>query len=84
MILIPVKMNYPDYDDFIDMHSVPTPVSPLLPTSVLSPFHQASQDVIYNSLPPMEQSTVPESPLKDLLPVDFKPPVVSKPPFFSK
>ncbi|GFW11799.1 hypothetical protein TNCV_4100111 [Trichonephila clavipes] len=31
-----------------------------------------------NSLPPMEQSTVPESPLKD--PVDSKPPLVSKSP----
>ncbi|GFV96536.1 hypothetical protein TNCV_3260001 [Trichonephila clavipes] len=32
----------------------------------------------------MEQSTVSESPLKDLLPVDSKPTVVSKPPVASK
>ncbi|GFW63891.1 hypothetical protein TNCV_705971 [Trichonephila clavipes] len=76
MILIPAKMNSPDDDDFIDMFSVPTPVSPLLPT----PSHEPSQDVIYDSLPTMEQSTVPESPLKDLLPVDSKLPVVSRPP----
>ncbi|GFW39593.1 hypothetical protein TNCV_3187641 [Trichonephila clavipes] len=89
-------MNSPDYDDFIDMFSVPTPVSPLLPTPVASQSHEPSEDVIYDSLPPMEQSTVsesplkelppveqsrvPESPLKDLLPVDSKPPVVSKSP----
>ncbi|GFW27984.1 hypothetical protein TNCV_768641 [Trichonephila clavipes] len=60
-------MNSPDYDDFIDKFSVPAPISPLLPTPVASPSHEPSQDVIYDSLPPMEQSTVPESPLKDLL-----------------
>ncbi|GFT27486.1 uncharacterized protein TNCV_1275791 [Trichonephila clavipes] len=68
MILIPAKMNFPDYDDYIDMFSVPTPVSPLPPTPVASPSHELSQDVIYDSLPPMEQSKVPESPLKGLLP----------------
>ncbi|GFT23897.1 hypothetical protein TNCV_3207561 [Trichonephila clavipes] len=52
MILIPAKMNSPDYDDFIDMFSVPTPVSPLPPTPVASPSHEASEDVIYDSLPP--------------------------------
>ncbi|GFT92311.1 hypothetical protein TNCV_1835761 [Trichonephila clavipes] len=89
-------MNSPDYDDFIDMFSVPTPVSPLPPTPVVSPSHEPSQDVIYDSLPPMEQSTVSKSPLKDpiepsRLPesplkdsVDSKPPVVSKPPIVSK
>ncbi|GFV78737.1 transposable element Tc3 transposase [Trichonephila clavipes] len=60
--------NSPDYDDFIDIFSVPTPISPLPPTTVASPSHEPSQDAIYDSLPPMEQSTVPESPLKDLLP----------------
>ncbi|GFV09638.1 hypothetical protein TNCV_2937491 [Trichonephila clavipes] len=61
-------MNFPDYDDFIDMFSVPKPVSPLPPTPVASPSHEPSQDVIYDSLPPMEQSRIPVSPLKDLLP----------------
>ncbi|GFY16835.1 hypothetical protein TNCV_4338361 [Trichonephila clavipes] len=65
MILIPAKMNSPDYDDFIDMFSMPTPVSPLPPTPVASPSHDASEDVIYDSLPPMEQSTVSESSLED-------------------
>ncbi|GFX70709.1 hypothetical protein TNCV_1032371 [Trichonephila clavipes] len=78
MILIPAKLNSPDYDDFIDMFSVPTPVSPLPPTPVASPSHEPSQYVIYYSLSPMEKSTVPEPPLKDLLPVDSKPPVVSR------
>ncbi|GFS52528.1 uncharacterized protein TNCV_4851741 [Trichonephila clavipes] len=45
-----------------------------------SPSHEPSQDVIYDSLPHMGQSTVPESPLKDLLPVDSKTPVVFRPP----
>ncbi|GFV75382.1 hypothetical protein TNCV_1482281 [Trichonephila clavipes] len=45
-------MNSPDYEDFIDMFSVPTPVSPLPPTPVASPSHEASEDVIYDSLPP--------------------------------
>ncbi|GFS98719.1 hypothetical protein TNCV_1079421 [Trichonephila clavipes] len=58
-------MNSPDYDDFIDMFNVPTPISPLPPTPVASPSHEQSQDAIYDSLPSMEQSTVPESPLKD-------------------
>ncbi|GFU02113.1 hypothetical protein TNCV_533291 [Trichonephila clavipes] len=58
-------MNSPDYDDFIDMFSVPTPVSPLPPTPVASPSHEASEDVIYDSLPPMEQPTVSESSLED-------------------
>ncbi|GFW64482.1 hypothetical protein TNCV_813171 [Trichonephila clavipes] len=84
MILIPAKMNSLDYDDFVDMFSLPTSVSPLPPTSVASPFHEPFQDMIYDSLPPMGQFTVPESPLKDLLPVDSKPPVVSKPPIVSK
>ncbi|GFY31529.1 hypothetical protein TNCV_4693731 [Trichonephila clavipes] len=73
-------MNSPDYEDFIGMFSVPTPISPLPPTPVASPSHEPSQDVIYDSSTPMEQSTVPESPLKDLLPVDSKPSVVSRPP----
>ncbi|GFW62767.1 hypothetical protein TNCV_2625301 [Trichonephila clavipes] len=76
MILIPAKMNSPDYDDFIDMFNVPTPISPLPPTPVVSPSHEQSQDAIYDSLPPKEQSRVPESPLKD--PVDSKPPIVTK------
>ncbi|GFT06239.1 hypothetical protein TNCV_800521 [Trichonephila clavipes] len=99
MILIPAKMNSPDYDDFIDMFNVPTPISPLPPTPVASPSHEPSQDVIYDSLPPMEQSTVPESPLKDLLPESplkesmkpsrvpessLKDPVDSKPPIVTK
>ncbi|GFV86677.1 hypothetical protein TNCV_4185301 [Trichonephila clavipes] len=71
-------MNSPDYEDFIDMFSVPTPISPLPPTPVASPSHEASEDVIYDSLPPMEQSTVSESPLKE--PVDSKSPIVSKSP----
>ncbi|GFX85823.1 hypothetical protein TNCV_2472251 [Trichonephila clavipes] len=83
-------MNSPDYEDFIDMFSVPTTVSPLPPTPVASPSHEASEDVIYDSLPSMEQSTVSESPLKDPMeqstvpesllkePVDSKPPMVSK------
>ncbi|GFS96566.1 hypothetical protein TNCV_3943631 [Trichonephila clavipes] len=85
-------MNSPDYEDFIDMFSVPTTVSPLPPTPVASPSHEASEDVIYDSLPPMEQSTVSESSLKDPKeqstvsesplkePVDSKPPMVSKSP----
>ncbi|GFU15832.1 hypothetical protein TNCV_2367821 [Trichonephila clavipes] len=78
MILIPAKMNSPDYDDIIDMFSVPTPISPLPPIPVASPSHEPSQDAIYDSLPPMEQSTVSESPLKD--PVDSNPPIVTKSP----
>ncbi|GFS54434.1 hypothetical protein TNCV_4809131 [Trichonephila clavipes] len=78
IILIPAKMNSPDYDKFIDMFSVPTPISPLPPTPVASPSHEQSQDAIYDSLPPMEPSRVPESPLKD--PGDSKPPIVSKSP----
>ncbi|GFS68974.1 hypothetical protein TNCV_4569951 [Trichonephila clavipes] len=99
MILIPAKMNSPDYDDFIDMFSVPTPILPLPPTPVASPSHEPSQDAIYDSLPPMEQSTVSESPLKDLLlksplkePMEssrvpespLKDPVDSKPPIVTK
>ncbi|GFY05500.1 hypothetical protein TNCV_218821 [Trichonephila clavipes] len=61
---------------------VPTPVSPLPPTPVASLSHEPSQDVIYDSLQPIEQSTVSESPLKD--PVDSKPPVVSKQPIVFK
>ncbi|GFW49110.1 uncharacterized protein TNCV_467381 [Trichonephila clavipes] len=61
MILTAAKMNSLDYDDFIDMFSVPTPLSPLPPIPVASPSHEPSQDVIYDSLPPMEQSTVSES-----------------------
>ncbi|GFX96821.1 hypothetical protein TNCV_1648561 [Trichonephila clavipes] len=75
-------MNSPDYDDFIDMFSVPTPFSPLPPPPVASPSHEPFQDVIYDSLPPMEQSAVSGSPLKDS--VDFKPPLVSKSPIVSK
>ncbi|GFW27978.1 hypothetical protein TNCV_768581 [Trichonephila clavipes] len=48
--------------------NVTTPISPLPPTPVASPSHEPSQDAICESLPSMEQSTVPESPLKDLLP----------------
>ncbi|GFY04954.1 hypothetical protein TNCV_2176101 [Trichonephila clavipes] len=87
-------MNSPDYDDFIDMFSVPTPVSPLPPTSVASPSHEPFQDLIYDSLPPMQQSTVSESPLKDpkepsrlpesTLKDSVDPPIVSKPPVLSK
>ncbi|GFT62203.1 hypothetical protein TNCV_639641 [Trichonephila clavipes] len=82
------------------MFSVPTPVSSLPPTTVASPSHEPCQDVIYDSLPPMEQSTdsesllkdrmepsrLPESPLKDSVdpPIVFKPPVVSNPPMVSK
>ncbi|GFX65818.1 hypothetical protein TNCV_2043511 [Trichonephila clavipes] len=85
-------MNSPDYDDFIDMFSVPTPISPLPPTPVASPSHEPSQESIYDSLPPMEQSTVPESPLKEPMeksrvpestlkdPVDSKPTIVSNSP----
>ncbi|GFW64495.1 hypothetical protein TNCV_813301 [Trichonephila clavipes] len=51
------------------MLSVPTPVSPLPTTPVNSPSHDPSQDVIYDSLPSMEQSM---------------PPVVSKLPIVSK
>ncbi|GFU72182.1 hypothetical protein TNCV_2151001 [Trichonephila clavipes] len=92
MVLIPAKTNSPDYDDFIDMFNVPTPISPLPPTPVASPSHEQSQDAIYDSLPPMKQSTVPESPLKEPMelsrvpksplkdPVDSKPPIVSKSP----
>ncbi|GFU00042.1 hypothetical protein TNCV_2345871 [Trichonephila clavipes] len=92
MILIPAKMNSQDYDDIIDMFNVRTPISPLPPTPGASPSHEQSQDAIYDSLPPMEQSTVPESPLKERMepskvpksplkdPVDFKPPIVSKSP----
>ncbi|GFU21224.1 hypothetical protein TNCV_4671181 [Trichonephila clavipes] len=39
-------MNSPDIDDFIDMFSVPTPISPLPPTPVASPSHEPSQDAI--------------------------------------
>ncbi|GFW70160.1 hypothetical protein TNCV_4467191 [Trichonephila clavipes] len=93
-------MNSPDYDDFFDMFSVPIPVSPLPPTPVASPFHEPSQDLIYDSLHPMQQSTIsesplkdpkeksrlPESPLKDSVdpPIVSKSPVVSKPPVVSK
>ncbi|GFX32222.1 hypothetical protein TNCV_2658981 [Trichonephila clavipes] len=59
MIAIPVKMNSSDYDGFIDVFSVPTPISPLPPTPVASPSHEPFQDVIYDSSPLMEQSTVP-------------------------
>ncbi|GFY00038.1 hypothetical protein TNCV_1341361 [Trichonephila clavipes] len=90
MILIPAKIISPDCDDFIDMFNVPTPISPLPPTPVASSSHEQSQDAIYDSLPPMEQSTVPKSPLKEPMepsrvpesplkgPVDSKPPIVSK------
>ncbi|GFU01256.1 hypothetical protein TNCV_5124091 [Trichonephila clavipes] len=78
VILNPAKMNSPDYDDIIDMFNVRTPISSLPPTPVASPSHEQSQNAIYDSLPPMEQSTVPKSPLKD--PVDSKPPIVSKSP----
>ncbi|GFY23830.1 hypothetical protein TNCV_3536241 [Trichonephila clavipes] len=71
-------MNSPDYEGFIEMFNVPTPISPLPPTPVASPSHEQSQDAIYDSLPPIEQSTVPESPLKD--PLHSKPPIVSKSP----
>ncbi|GFX73097.1 hypothetical protein TNCV_1704991 [Trichonephila clavipes] len=85
-------MNSPDYDDIIDMFNVRTPISPLPPTPVASPSHEQSQDAIYDSLPPMVQSTVLASPLKESMepsrfpksslkhPVDSKPPIVSKSP----
>ncbi|GFT90181.1 hypothetical protein TNCV_1347821 [Trichonephila clavipes] len=74
------------------MFSVPTYISPLPPTPLASPSHEPSQDAICDSLPPMEQSTVsesplkgpmkpyrvPESPLKD--PVDSKPQNITKSP----
>ncbi|GFT27701.1 hypothetical protein TNCV_3570731 [Trichonephila clavipes] len=59
MILIPAKMNSPDYDDFIDMFSEPTPVLPLPPTPVASPSHEPSQDAIYDSLPPWNNLRFP-------------------------
>ncbi|GFV61632.1 uncharacterized protein TNCV_187901 [Trichonephila clavipes] len=59
MILIPAKMNSPDYNDFIDMFSVPTPISPLPPTPIASPSHEASEDVIYDSLPPWSNLPFP-------------------------
>ncbi|GFS47804.1 hypothetical protein TNCV_3598131 [Trichonephila clavipes] len=62
------------------MFSVPTPVSPLPQTPVASPSHEPSQEVIYDSLSPMEQSTFLESPLRDLLPMDSMSPVVPRPP----
>ncbi|GFW59096.1 hypothetical protein TNCV_2780271 [Trichonephila clavipes] len=34
------------------MFSVPTPISPLPPTPIASPSHEASEDVIYDALPP--------------------------------
>ncbi|GFX21765.1 hypothetical protein TNCV_547021 [Trichonephila clavipes] len=92
MIRIPTKMKSPDYDDIIDMFNVRIPISPLPATPVASPSHEQSQDAIYDSLPPMEQSTVPESPLKESMgpsrvpksplkdPVDSKSPIVSKSP----
>ncbi|GFS54576.1 hypothetical protein TNCV_2748981 [Trichonephila clavipes] len=46
MILIPAKMNSPDYDDIIDMFNVRTPISPLPPTPVASQSHEQSQDAI--------------------------------------
>ncbi|GFY28454.1 hypothetical protein TNCV_1971071 [Trichonephila clavipes] len=52
--------HHKNYDDFIEMFTVPTPISPLTPTPVAFPSHEPSQDVIYDSLPPMEQSKVPE------------------------
>ncbi|GFX60648.1 hypothetical protein TNCV_4916981 [Trichonephila clavipes] len=73
-------MNSPDYNDYIDMFNVPTPMA--------SP----SYEVMYDSLPPMEQSTVSDSSLEDPMeqsrvlesplkePVDSKPPVVLKSP----
>ncbi|GFT36471.1 hypothetical protein TNCV_2991011 [Trichonephila clavipes] len=69
-------MNSPDYNDYIDMFNVPTPMA--------SP----SYEVMYDSLPPWSNLPFPirlwkipwnnrvlESPLKE--PVDSKPPVVS-------
>ncbi|GFV11850.1 hypothetical protein TNCV_3044571 [Trichonephila clavipes] len=50
-------MNSPDYDDFIDMFSMPTPVSPLPPTPVASPSHDASED------PPVVSKS-PDPPVK--------------------
>ncbi|GFT61080.1 hypothetical protein TNCV_4558141 [Trichonephila clavipes] len=92
IVLIPAKRNSPNYDDIIDMFNVRTPISPLLLTPMASPSHEQSQESIYDLLPPMEQSTVPESPLKEPMypsrvpksplkdPVDSKPPIVSKSP----
>ncbi|GFV08694.1 hypothetical protein TNCV_4055781 [Trichonephila clavipes] len=72
------------------MFNVRTPISPLPPTPVASPSHEQSQDSIYDSLPPMEQSTVPESPLKEPMEPSrvpkspLKDPEYSKPPIVSK
>ncbi|GFV08701.1 hypothetical protein TNCV_4055851 [Trichonephila clavipes] len=72
------------------MFNVRTPISPLPPTPVASPSHEQSQDLIYDSLPPMEQFTVPESPLKEPMEPSrvpkspLKDPVYSKPPIVSK
>ncbi|GFW20831.1 hypothetical protein TNCV_1050521 [Trichonephila clavipes] len=68
MILITTKMNSPDYDEFIDMFSLATPVSLLPLTPVASPSHEPSQDEskIYASLPPMGPYIVPESPIISL------------------
>ncbi|GFX47800.1 hypothetical protein TNCV_5002211 [Trichonephila clavipes] len=44
LILFPMKMNSPKYDDLIDMFYLLTPVSPLPPTPVASPSHEPSKD----------------------------------------
>ncbi|GFX56976.1 hypothetical protein TNCV_3701411 [Trichonephila clavipes] len=83
MILIPAKMNSPDYGDFIDMFCVPTPISPLKPTPVASPSHVAAVAEWYRYRGPrglfchgFEPSTTKDPPY----PVDSKPPNVSKSP----
>ncbi|GFT90175.1 hypothetical protein TNCV_1347761 [Trichonephila clavipes] len=64
--------------------SVPTSILPLPPTPVASPSHEPSQDAIYDSLPPMEQSTVPDSPLKEPMKPSRVPESSSKDPVDSK
>ncbi|GFX93237.1 hypothetical protein TNCV_4761161 [Trichonephila clavipes] len=71
-------MNSPDCNDYIDMFNVPTPMA--------SP----SYEVMYDSLPPMEESSVSDSSLEDpmeqskVLESPLKEPVHSKPPVVSK
>ncbi|GFT40754.1 hypothetical protein TNCV_4042441 [Trichonephila clavipes] len=68
-------MNSPDYNDFIDMFSVPTTISPLPPTPLASLVKPLKMSFMIRYLPfghnlPfritlkdfMEQSTVSESP----------------------
>ncbi|GFW91349.1 hypothetical protein TNCV_737631 [Trichonephila clavipes] len=66
-------MNSPDYNDYIDMFNVATPMA--------SPSHE----VMYDSLPPW--SNLPDSfsiPWNNVNESSLKEPVDSKPPVFSK